>query len=161
MQREEQILYSPSDHFFSSYSLFSSFLLYLALFLVNFSIILSLFYIHACFLSTGGHNDISNCIRSVQSLSHVWLLATPLTAACQAFLSITNCRSLLKLMSFELVMPSSYLILCCPLLLLPSIFPSTRSFPRSQFFASGGQSIGVSGSASVLPTNIQDWFPIG
>ena len=56
---------------------------------------------------------------------------------------------------------SNHLILCCPLLLLPSIFPSIRGFPMSQFFASGRQSIGVSASASVLPINIQDWFPLG
>ena len=65
---------------------------------------------------------------SVQSLSHDWLFVTPWTAARQASLSITNSQSLLKLMSIESVMPSNYLILCCPLLLLPSIFPSTRVF---------------------------------
>ena len=65
---------------------------------------------------------------SVQSLSHVRLFATPWTAAHQASLSIANSPSLLKLMSIELVMPSSHLILCCPLLLLPSIFPSFRIF---------------------------------
>ena len=65
---------------------------------------------------------------SVQSLSHVQLFATPWTAACQASLSITNSRSLPKLMSTELVMPSNHLILCLPLLLLPSIFPSIRGF---------------------------------
>ena len=65
---------------------------------------------------------------SVQSLSHVWLFATPGTAAYQASLSITNSQSLLKLMFFELVMPSNHLILCHPLLLLPSIFPSIRVF---------------------------------
>ena len=65
---------------------------------------------------------------SVQSLSHVWLFATPWTAACQDSLSITNCWSLLKLMSIESVMPSNHLILCHPLLLLPSIFPSIRVF---------------------------------
>ena len=65
---------------------------------------------------------------SVQSLSHVQLFATPWTAAHQASLSITNSRSLLKLMSIELVMPSNHLILCRPLLLLPSIFPSIRVF---------------------------------
>ena len=65
---------------------------------------------------------------SVQSLSHVWLFATPWTAACQASLSIINSRSSLKLMSIQLVMPSSHLILCHPLLLLPSIFPSIRVF---------------------------------
>ena len=64
---------------------------------------------------------------SVQSLSHVWLFATPWTAACQASLSITNSRSPPKPMSTELVMPSSHLILC-PLLLLPSIFPSIGVF---------------------------------
>ena len=65
---------------------------------------------------------------SVQSLSRVWLFATPWTAACQASLYITNSRSLIKLMSIESVMPSNHLILCCPLLLLPSIFPSIRGF---------------------------------
>ena len=59
------------------------------------------------------------------------------------------------------MMPSNYLILCLPLLLLPSILPSIRAFQMSQLFTSGGQSIGVSASASVLPKNIQDWFPLG
>ena len=72
-----------------------------------------------------------------------------------------NSWSLLKLMSIESVMPSNHLILCRPLLLLPSVFPSMRVFTMSQFFASGGQSIGISASASVLPMNIQDWFPLG
>ena len=63
---------------------------------------------------------------SVQSLSHAWFFATPWTAAHQAFLSITNFQSLPKLMSIELVMPSNHLILCHPLILLPSIFPSIR-----------------------------------
>ena len=67
-------------------------------------------------------------LSSVQSLSHVWLLATPWIAACQASLSITNSRSLFKLMSIESVMPSSHLILCLPLLLLPPIPPSIRVF---------------------------------
>ena len=65
---------------------------------------------------------------SVQSLSRVGLFATSCTTACQASLSITNSRSLLKLMSIEMVMSSNHLILCCPLLLLPSIFPSIRVF---------------------------------
>ena len=67
-------------------------------------------------------------ISSVQSLSHVRLFATPWMAARQASLSITNSQSPPKLMSLELVMPSNHLILCCPLLLLPSIFPSIRVF---------------------------------
>ena len=83
---------------------------------------------------------------SVQSLSHVWLFVTLWTAACQASLSITNYRSLLKLMSIESMMPSNHLILCRPLLLPPSIFPSLRSFPMSQFCASGGQSFSISAS---------------
>ena len=75
----------------------------------------------------------------VQSLSHVRLFMTPWTAARQASLSITNSWSLLKLMSVESVMPSNHLILCRPLPLLPSIFPSIRVFPKSQFLTSGGQ----------------------
>ena len=95
---------------------------------------------------------------SVQLLSHVWLFATPWTAACQASLSIANSRSLFKPMSIESVMPSSHLILCRPLLLPPS---ASGSFPVSQFFASGSQIIGASALASVLPMSIQDWFPLG
>ena len=93
---------------------------------------------------------------SVQSLSHVQLFATPETAELQAPLSITNSRNSPKLMFIESVMPSNHFILCRPLLLLPSIFPSIRVFSMSQLFASGGQSIGVSASASVLPMNTQD-----
>ena len=71
---------------------------------------------------------ISLQFSSVQLLSHVWFFETPWTAACQASLSITNSWSLLKLMSIELVMPFNHLILCCPLLLPPSIFLSIRVF---------------------------------
>ena len=76
-------------------------------------------------------NDMTNkglITQSVQLLGHMQLFATPWTAARQTSLSITNSRSLLKLMSIELVMPSNHLILCRPLLLLPSIFPSIRVF---------------------------------
>ena len=76
-------------------------------------------------------------------------------------LSFTISQSLLKLLSIESVMPSNHLDLCCPLLLLPSVFPASGSFPMSWLFASGGQRIGGSGSASVLPMNIQGWFPLG
>ena len=86
--------------------------------------------------------------------------ATPWTAACQASLYIINSRSSVKLMPIELVMPSNHLILCCTLLLLPSIFPRSGSFPLSQFFISGVQSIEASASTSVLPMNIQDWCPL-
>ena len=71
--------------------------------------------------------------NSVQSLSHVRIFAAPWTAACQASLSITNSQSLLNLKS-ELVMQSNHLILCCPLLLLPSIFPSIRVFSNESGF---------------------------
>ena len=81
-------------------------------------------------------------------------------SAHQTSLSFIISWSLLKLMSTELVMPSSHLILCHPLL-LPLIFPSIRVFLMSQLFTSGGQSIGASGTASVLPMYIQGWFPLG
>ena len=95
---------------------------------------------------------------SVQSLSRVRLFVTPWIAARQDSLSITNSRSSLKLMSIELAVPSSHLILCRPLLLLPSIPPSIRVFSNEPTLC---QSTGVSASASVLPKNIQDWFPLG
>ena len=104
---------------------------------------------------------MENKFSSVQLLSCVRLFATPWTAAHQASLSITNSQSLPKLISIESEMPSNHLILCHPLLLLPSIFPSTRAFQMSQLFASGGQSIGVSASTSVLPMNTQDCSPLG
>ena len=103
--------------------------------------------------------DLRGGLSSVQSLGHVWLFVTPWTTAHQASLSINNSRSLLKLMSIEFVMPSNHLILCHSLLLLLQSFPASRAFPVSQFFTSGGQRIGT--SASVLPMNIQDWFPLG
>ena len=98
---------------------------------------------------------------SVQQFSHVQLFVTPWTTACQASLSITNSHSLPKVMSIELVMPSNHLILCYPLLLLSSIFPSIRVFKMSQLSASGGQSIGVSASTSVLTLNSQHRSPLG
>ena len=98
---------------------------------------------------------------SVQLLSHVQLLAAPWTAACQASLSITNpgvhpnpypsswwCHPTI---SSSVIPFSSHL----------QSFPASRSFPMSQFFSSAGQSIEVSASTSVLPMNIQDWFPLG
>ena len=101
-----------------------------------------------------------NWWSSVQLLSHVRLYETPWTVVSQASLSITNSRSWLKFMFIESVIPSNHLILWHLLLFLPSIFPSIRVFPVSQFFASGGQRIGASALASVLPMNIQDWFPL-
>ena len=95
---------------------------------------------------------------SVQSLSRVRLFVTPWIAARQASLSITNSRSSLRLTSIESVMPSSHLILCHPLFLLPPIPPSIRVFSNEPT-AWGGQSTGVSALASFLPKNIQDWSP--
>ena len=170
-------------------------------------------YIKAVYCRLAYLTYMQSQFSSVQSPSHVWLFATPWTAAPQASLSITDSQSLLKFMSIESVIPSnhlilchpllllhsifssirvfpnelvlcvrwsgipiffrifwnftvycdphSHLILCCPLLLLPSIFPSIRVFPMSQFFVSGGQSFEASASASVLPMNIQNSFLLG
>ena len=101
-------------------------------------------------------------VRSVQSLSCVRLFVTPWTTACQTSLSFTISRSLLKFTSIELVMLSNHLILCYP----PSPFAFSLSqhqglFPMSHLFSSGDQSIETSASASVLPMNIQGWFPLG
>ena len=95
---------------------------------------------------------------SVQSLSRVCLFATPWIAAHQASLSISNSQSSLKLMSIELMMPSSHLILCRPLLLLPPIPPSVRVF--FQWVNSLYEVAKVSALASVLPINTQDWSPL-
>ena len=95
----------------------------------------------------------------VQSLICFWLFVTPQTAACQDSLFFTISQILLKLMSIELVMSSIHVVFYHPRL-LPPIIPTSGSFIRSQFFASGGQSIGASASALVLPMNIQDWFPL-
>ena len=101
-------------------------------------------------------------IYSVQSLSCVWLFATSWTAACRAFLSFTgspeDCLNSCPLSWWchptisSSVVPFSSCLQDCP---------ASGSFPMSRFFASGGQSIGASASASVLPINIQDWFPLG
>ena len=100
-------------------------------------------------------------IAVVQLLSRMQLFTMPWTEARQASLSFTISQSLLKLMSIESAMPSNHLILCRPLLLLPSSFPSIRVFSKEWAHASSGQSIGASVSASVLPMNIQGWFPFG
>ena len=85
----------------------------------------------------------------------------PWTVACQASLSFIITQNLLKFTSIESVMLSNRLILCHPLLCLPSIFPRIKAFLMTQLFASGGQSIVASASAAGLPRNIQDWFPLG
>ena len=110
---------------------------------------------HYCHLRKPIHQ-----VSSVQSLSCVWLFATPWTAAYQASLSITNSQTCSNsCLSGQWCLPtiSSSVI---PFFSLQYL-PASGSFPMSQFFASGGQSIGASASVSVLPMNIQDWFPLG
>ena len=104
---------------------------------------------------------------SVQSLSNVILFVTPWTAACQAALSITNSWSLLKLMSIASVMPSNHFILCCPLLLPPSIFPSIRVFSnvsalhiRLQKYWSFSFNISPSNEYSGLVSFRMDWLDL-
>ena len=97
---------------------------------------------------------------SVQSLSRVRLFGTPWTATCQSSWSITNSQSLLKFMSIESVMPSNHLILCCPLLHQPSIFPGIRVFSNKSVLHIRWPNTGVSALATVLPFNIQHSFPL-
>ena len=111
--------------------------------------------------------QICRSVSSVQSLSHVWLFVTPWTAACQASLSITNSWSLLKLTSIESVMPSNHLILCCPLLLLPLVFPSIRVFSNKSVlhirwpkYWSFSFSISPSNEYSGLISFRMDWFDL-
>ena len=108
------------------------------------------------------HANFQSGCSSDQFSSVVQLCATlcdPMKCSRQASLSITNYQSSLKLTSIESVMPSSHLILCRPLLLLPPIPPSIRVFPMSQLFAWGGQSTGLSALASFLPKNTQGSSP--
>ena len=102
---------------------------------------------------------ISIQLSSAQSLSRVRLFATPWIAPHQASLSITNYHSSLRLTSIESVMPSSHLILCRPLLLLPPIPPSIRVFSNESTLHRRGQSTGVSALASFLPKKSQGWSP--
>ena len=97
-------------------------------------------------------SEETNQFSSFQSLSCVWLFATAWKAACQASLSITNSWSLLKLMSTESVMPSNHLILCHPLLLLPSIFPCIRIFSNESVLHIRGPKY-LSFSISISPSN--------
>ena len=99
----------------------------------------------------------SSLINSVQSLSCVQLFATPWIAARQASLSITNSRSSLRLTSIESVMPSSHLILCRPLFLLPPVPPSIKVFSNESTLHMRCQSAGVSALASLLPKNTRGW----
>ena len=97
----------------------------------------------------------ANCCSVAQSCL---TLGDPMDCSTPGFPVLHHLPKVLKLMSIESVMPYNHFILCHPLLPLLQSFPVSRSFPRSQFFTSGGQSIGV--SASVLPMNVQGWFPL-
>ena len=103
----------------------------------------------------------SHNIVVVQSLRHVWHFATPWTVACQVPVSSTTSWSLLKFISIESGMLSNIWSSATPFSFCLQSFPRSRSFPMSQLFTSGGQSIGPSASASILPINIQSWFPLG
>ena len=98
---------------------------------------------------------------SIQFISHVRLFTTPWTTACQASLSITSSQSLLKLISSSRWCHPTISSSVIPFSSHPQSFPASGSFQMSQPFASGGQSIGVSASTSVLPMNTQDWSPLG
>ena len=108
------------------------------------------------------HNMILQVfLVAVQLLSCDWFIVTPWMAACQDTLSFTISQSLLELMSIESVMSSKHLIVCCAHIILSQSFSAQGCFPMMQHFASGGQSIGASALASVLPMNIQGWFLLG
>ena len=109
----------------------------------------------------------SRQLSPVLSLNHVRLLATPLTAERQASLSITNFWSLLRLKSIEPMMSSNHLILCCPLLLLPSVFPSIRVFPNESVLCirwpeywSFSFNMSTSNEYSGLTSFRMDWFDL-
>ena len=104
--------------------------------------------------------DMKHQFSSVQLLSHVQLFATPWTTACQTSLSITNSWSLLKLISIESVIPSNHLILCCLLLLPPSIFPSTGVFSNESALHIRWPKY-WSFSFNISPSRTSDWFQIG
>ena len=122
-------------------------------------------YILCPYYFTSGYSIPINQFSSVQSLSCVWLSATPWTAVRQASLSITNFRSLLELMTMVSVMPSNHLILCHPLLLLPSIFPSIRVFSNESFLLIRWPkywsfSISLSNEYSELISFRMDWLDL-
>ena len=126
---------------------------------------LNIFYINFYWSIVALQSHVSFSIRSVQSLSRVRLFATPWTAAHQASLSITNSQSLLKLKSVESVMPSNHLILCSPLLFLPSIFPSIRVFSNESVLLikwpkDWSFSISPSSEYSGLISFRTDWFDL-
>ena len=118
--------------------------------------------VYCRFLICGYHKGYRKMVHQFSSVAQSCLtLWDTWTAARQASLSITNSQSLLKLVSIESVIPFNHLILCRPFSSRLQSFPASGSFPVSWFFASGGQSVGIWASASVLPMNIQHWLPLG
>ena len=137
-------------------------ILFLSFFLLTWCITLMIVYVEP-FLHPRDKSHIPLPTLSVQFSSVTQScpsLCDPWTAANQAYLSITNSWSVLKLMSIESMMASNHFVFCIPFSSCLQSFPAAGSFPMSQFFTSGGQSIRASASASVLPMNIQDWFPL-
>ena len=119
-------------------------------------------YFSACiFLGKIGNSHRKSDTLVSQSLSHVQLFVTPWTASHQASLSITNSRSLLNLIHRVSEGHPTISSSIVPLSSYPQSFPASGSFPMSHFFASGSQNIGASASATILPKNIQGWFPLG
>ena len=109
-----------------------------------------------------GDSSFTYLTCTCRSVTKVCLIVcNPMDYSMPVSLSSTVSQSLLKFMSIESVMLSNHLIFHCPLLFLPSVFPASGSFPMIWLFASGAQRIGASASASVLPVNIQSWFPLG
>ena len=93
------------------------------------------------------------------SVTQLWL--TPMECSTPGFPVLHYLLEFARSLSIETMMPSNHLILCCPFSSCPQSFLASQSFPKSWLFTSGGQSIGVSASVSVLPMNIQGWFPLG
>ena len=118
-----------------------------------------MFYFWVIFYRVDNINNIVYIV-GVQLLSHVWLFETPWTAALQASLSFIISLTLLKFMSIELVMHPTILSCVTSFSSCLQTFLALGSFLMSQLFTTGGQSIGISASASVLPMNIQGWFPL-
>ena len=126
--------------------------------------------IEAVFLTTDQwpiNGLLQFCVWCAKTPSRIWLFETPCTTARQGSLSITNSQSLLKLTSIKLVMPSSHLILCCPLLLLPSVFPSIRIFSNESAlwimwprYWSSSFSLSPSNEYSGLILFRIDWFDL-
>ena len=103
---------------------------------------------------------LNGCICCSSVTESCQLSVTPWTATCQGSLTFTISQSLLKLMSIKSMIPFNHLIFGCPFSSCPQFFPVSRSFSMSWLFPTSGQSIGASASASVLPMNIQGWYPL-